>query len=82
MIGSGSFGIVSTATDKQGVKFAVKAIPKRPKTRAATPGYLLKLQNEVDCMRQLGVSLNAVALQDVFEDDTHIYMVCGCCSCC
>ena len=44
----------------------------------SSPKYLLKLQNEVDCMRQLGASLNAVYLQDVFEDDTHMYMVRGC----
>lgn len=62
---------------KNGLKYAVKAIPKKPRSRACTPGYLLKLQNEVDCMRQLGASLNAVFLHDVFEDHTHLYMVMG-----
>jgi calcium-dependent protein kinase len=51
------------------------AIPKTPRNRKSSPKYLLKLQNEVDCMRQLGASLNAVFLQDVFEDDSHVYMV-------
>lgn len=32
---------------------------------------------QVDCMKQIGASLNAVALQDVFEDRTHLYMIMG-----
>lgn len=37
--------------------------------------YLLKLRAEVEVMQQLGVSLNAVHLHDVFEDDVNVHMV-------
>jgi len=36
---------------------------------------LLKLRAEVEVMQQLGVSLNAVHLHDVFEDDVNVHMV-------
>jgi len=35
----------------------------------------LKLRAEVEVMQQLGVSLNAVSLHDVFEDARDIHMV-------
>ena len=63
-IGSGSFGVVSIVVSrKSGQKFAVKAIPKVPRNRKCTSKYLKKIQNEVDCMKQLGASLSAVFLQ-------------------
>lgn len=37
--------------------------------------YLLKLRAEVEVMQQLGVSLNAVNLHGVYEDDTNVHMV-------
>ena len=37
--------------------------------------YLLKLRAEVEVMEQVGVSLNAVHLHDVFEDDINVHMV-------
>eukprot|EP00879_Flechtneria_rotunda_P019176 GHRR01020134.1.p1 GENE.GHRR01020134.1~~GHRR01020134.1.p1 ORF type:complete len:506 (+),score=170.64 GHRR01020134.1:924-2441(+) len=42
---------------------------------AAGCRYLLKLRAEVEVMQQLGVSLNAVHLHDVFEDDINVHMV-------
>lgn len=45
--------------------------PQTPKP----PRYLLKLRAEVEVMQQLGVSLNAVHLQDVYEDDANVHMV-------
>lgn len=60
---------------RNGQTYAVKTIPKVPRSRKCTSKYLKKLQNEVDCMRQLGASLSAVFLQDIFEDDANIYMV-------
>jgi len=49
--------------------------PQVPRNRKCTSKYLKKLQNEVDCMGQLGASLSAVFLQDVFEDDNNVYLV-------
>ena len=49
-----------------GSVFAVKIIPKSPKRGyPCTPRYLLKIRNEVEVMRQLGASLNAVYLKVV-----------------
>lgn len=64
MIGSGSFGTVYAAVQKStGLEFAVKSIPKVPRSFPATPRYLLKLRNEVEVMQQLGASLDAVYLE-------------------
>ena len=41
----------------------------------ATPRYLLKLRTEVEIMQQLGYSLDAVNLKDVFEDDESVHLV-------
>lgn len=38
-----------------------------PKRGLPTPRYLLKLRTEVEIMQQLGYSLDAVNLKDVFE---------------
>ncbi|KAI7836721.1 hypothetical protein COHA_009419 [Chlorella ohadii] len=77
VLGAGSFGVVRECTERRtGRRFAVKSINKVPKNARATPRYLLKIQTEVDAMQQLGGSLDAVFLQDVFEDDvaTHLVM--------
>ena len=76
VLGAGSFGVVREARDRAtGRLYAVKSIPKTPKGNKPTPRYLLKLQTEVDAMGQLGASLDAVFLKDVFEDDVSIHLV-------
>ncbi|KAK9823598.1 hypothetical protein WJX72_004124 [[Myrmecia] bisecta] len=76
VLGAGSFGIVREATEKRtGRKFACKTVPKIPKRGIGTPRYLLKIQTEVDAMEQLGGSLDAVSLQDVYEDDENVHIV-------
>jgi len=76
VLGAGSFGVVRRCTEcATGKKYAVKSIPKMPKNHKCTPRYLLKLQTEVDSMGQLGSSLDAVYLKDVFEDDAAIHLV-------
>ena len=76
VIGAGSFGVVREAVQKStGWRFAVKSVPKQPKRGVPTPRYLLKLRQEVEAMQQLGASLDAVYLQDVFEDDSDVHMV-------
>ncbi|KAK9826177.1 hypothetical protein WJX81_003662 [Elliptochloris bilobata] len=76
VLGAGSFGIVREATElKTRRRYACKTIPKVPKRAGSTPRYLLKLQTEVDAMQQLGPSLDAVYLKDVFEDDENIHLV-------
>ncbi|MEW5305938.1 MAG: hypothetical protein WDW36_008448 [Sanguina aurantia] len=82
VIGAGSFGVVRECVEIEGThrKFAVKTVPKAPKRGVATPRYLLKLRTEVEIMQQLGFSLDAVALMDVFEDDTNVHLVMELCS--
>ena len=46
-----------------GDRYACKTIPKMPKRGKATPRYLLKLQQEVDAMQQIGASFDAVYLR-------------------
>ena len=46
-----------------GRRYACKTIPKMPKRGKATPRYLLKLQQEVDAMQQIGASFDAVYLR-------------------
>lgn len=76
VLGAGSFGVVRAATEKAtGRRYAVKSIPKAPKTGRSTPRYLLKLQTEVDAMGQLGASLDAVHLHDVCEDDSSVHLI-------
>uniref|UniRef100_A0A383WHF3 Non-specific serine/threonine protein kinase n=1 Tax=Tetradesmus obliquus TaxID=3088 RepID=A0A383WHF3_TETOB len=76
VIGAGSFGVVREGIEvSTGRRFAVKTVSKVPKRGAPTPRYLLKLRAEVEVMQQLGVSLNAVHLHDVFEDDVNVHMV-------
>ena len=76
VLGAGSFGVVRECTEKSTKRrYAVKSIPKQPKNGKSTPRYLLKLQTEVDAMDQLGASLDAVYLKDVFEDDVSVHLV-------
>lgn len=76
VLGAGSFGVVRECTEKSSKRrYAVKSIPKQPKNGKSTPRYLLKLQTEVDAMDQLGASLDAVYLKDVFEDDVSVHLV-------
>eukprot|EP01026_Neomeris_dumetosa_P002941 TRINITY_DN10806_c0_g1_i4.p1 TRINITY_DN10806_c0_g1~~TRINITY_DN10806_c0_g1_i4.p1 ORF type:complete len:597 (-),score=64.72 TRINITY_DN10806_c0_g1_i4:571-2361(-) len=76
LLGAGSFGIVREAVDKYtGDKYAVKTVPKIPKKGFSTPRYLLKIRQEVDAMQQLGASLDAVYLSDVYEDNCNVHMV-------
>ncbi|KAG2424379.1 hypothetical protein HXX76_014588 [Chlamydomonas incerta] len=76
VIGAGSFGVVREVVEKNtGKTAAVKTIPKVPKRGLPTPRYLLKLRTEVEIMQQLGYSLDAVNLRDVFEDDDSIHLV-------
>ena len=76
VLGAGSFGVVRHCTERSsGKKYAVKSIPKMPKNHKCTPRYLLKLQTEVDAMGQIGSSLDAVYLKDVFEDDAAVHLV-------
>jgi len=81
VLGAGSFGIVRVAVDREtGRRYACKTVPKIPKQGKPTPRYLLKLQQEVDAMQQLGGSFDAVYLRDVFEDDSNVHMVMELCS--
>ncbi|PNH07597.1 Calcium-dependent protein kinase 14 [Tetrabaena socialis] len=76
VIGAGSFGVVRECVEKTTQRInAVKTIPKVPKRGLPTPRYLLKLRTEVEIMQQLGYSLDAVNLKDVFEDDEAIHLV-------
>ena len=63
-----------------GRKCAVKTVGKVPKRGPPTPRYLLKLRAEVEIMRQLGYSLDAVNLRDVFEDNENIHLVMELCT--
>ena len=73
--------MVRECTDRRSARrFAVKSINKVPKNARATPRYLLKIQTEVDAMQQLGGSLDAVFLQDVFEDDVAVHLVLELCA--
>lgn len=71
VLGAGSFGVVrrATAVDGSGRVAAVKTVAKAPRRGAPTPRHLLKLRSEVDVMRQLGPSLDAVALLDAYEGE-------------
>ena len=81
VLGAGSFGVVRECTERSTRRrYAVKSIPKTPKNGKCTPRYLLKLQTEVDAMDQLGASLDAVYLKDVFEDDVAVHLVMELCA--
>lgn len=77
VIGTGSYGVVRKCIEKStGAIFAVKTVPKQPKRgNPCTPRYLLKLRNEIEVMRQLGASLNAVYFKEAFEDDLNVHLI-------
>eukprot|EP00192_Tetraselmis_astigmatica_P010728 CAMPEP_0117698574 /NCGR_PEP_ID=MMETSP0804-20121206/29828_1 /TAXON_ID=1074897 /ORGANISM="Tetraselmis astigmatica, Strain CCMP880" /LENGTH=355 /DNA_ID=CAMNT_0005512887 /DNA_START=129 /DNA_END=1196 /DNA_ORIENTATION=+ len=81
-IGRGSFGVVHKVVSKEtSATYACKSIPKVPKKkRAANPHTLLKIRCEIDCMTRLGASLDAVFLQGVYEDPTHVQVVMELCT--
>eukprot|EP00192_Tetraselmis_astigmatica_P024585 CAMPEP_0117687858 /NCGR_PEP_ID=MMETSP0804-20121206/23414_1 /TAXON_ID=1074897 /ORGANISM="Tetraselmis astigmatica, Strain CCMP880" /LENGTH=545 /DNA_ID=CAMNT_0005500059 /DNA_START=334 /DNA_END=1971 /DNA_ORIENTATION=- len=81
-LGTGSFGVVTRVQCRDtGVEYACKSISKVQRGKSTTtPRYLLKIQNEVECMHQLGASLDAVALVDVFEDSEYIHLIMELCT--
>jgi len=82
MLGSGSYGVVCKGLDRRTLReYAIKSIPKLPKHGGnTTPKYLSKIQTEVECMMQLGTSLNAVFLKDVYEDNQFVHLVMELCT--
>ena len=64
-LGTGSFGIVTKVVSAtSGREYACKSISKVQRgKKVTTPRYLNKIQNEVQCMYQLGHSLDAVGLK-------------------
>jgi len=91
LLGAGSYGVVREAVCRAtGEAVAVKSIPKIPKrvplalrklgySRATTPRYLGKIQNEVDVLDTLNGSLNVVGMHGAFEDDAQVHMVMDVC---
>ena len=91
VLGAGSYGVVREAVcHVTGEAVAVKSIPKVPKriplalrrqgySRATTPAYLKKIQNEVDVLDTLNGSLNVVAMHGVFEDNAQVHLVMDVC---
>ena len=84
-IGAGSYGIVRKVI-KRGTDetFALKTLRKAPWARVpssltAVEYYHSKLRNELECMRQLGASLNVVYLYDAFEDDDAVHLLMDLC---
>jgi len=85
-LGSGSFGTVFSATDKEtGEPVAVKILPKdssgsgtrarRGSGRAGRDIILNKVKKELDVLQRLQLSGNAVELIGTFEDRTCVYIV-------
>ena len=65
-------------------RFACKRIPKQRPASSVLDGPISKVQSdryrnsvylEVDALRRLRGSLNVVHLEDVFEDDTYVYLI-------
>jgi serine/threonine protein kinase len=70
-IGKGQFGQVKRAIHKADNKpYAVKIIKKRK----ISPSELSMLRNEIEVLK-ICQHPNIVALQDVFEDIKHVYVV-------
>jgi len=79
-LGAGSFGVVSLVREKEtGVEFAAKRVPKHCRRGPTTARYLRKLRTEVDVMRQMGTSLNAVFLHDTYEENDHVTLIMEAC---
>ncbi|WIA19516.1 hypothetical protein OEZ85_004126 [Tetradesmus obliquus] len=76
MIGSGSFGVVHVATHlRSGRKYAVKSVPKQFFGQHLDPGFVARVQHEVDVSRHMGQSLNVVHLVEAYEDDVCVDLV-------
>eukprot|EP00775_Hariotina_reticulata_P011602 gene11602-11746_t len=76
IIGHGAFARVQICTHQQsGVQFAVKAVQKNDDLKQRE-GII----KEIAIMRMLQDHPNVVRLQDVFEDDSHFYLVMELCS--
>jgi calcium-dependent protein kinase len=84
-IGAGSYGIVRKVIKRStGEAFALKTLRKAPwaqvpSSLTAVEYYHSKLRNELECMRQLGASLNVVYLYDAFEDDDAVHLLMDLC---
>ena len=84
-IGAGSYGIVRKVIQRStGEAFALKTLrkapwPQVPSKLTAVEYYHSKLRNELECMRQLGASLNVVYLYDAFEDDDAVHLLMDLC---
>ena len=84
-MGAGSYGIVRKVIQRStGEAFALKTLRKAPWTQVpskvtAVEYYHSKLRNELECMRQLGASLNVVYLYDAFEDDDAVHLLMDLC---
>lgn len=83
-IGSGSFGTVYAATDKEsGESVAVKVLPKdgaagrrtRGSGRAGRGIVLGKVKKELDVLQRLQASGNAIELLGTYEDRSCVYIV-------
>jgi len=80
VVGAGSFGVVRECVEiNSGKRYAIKSISKKPKRGPCTPRYLLKIRAEVEIMQQLGFSLDAVNLREVFEDERAVHLVMDLC---
>jgi calcium-dependent protein kinase len=86
VVGAGSFGVVREAVKlSTGERVAVKTVSKmlkripkhlrRQGDRGTISKHLNKLQLEVDAMKCLRGSLNAVSLYDLYEGDEEVHLV-------
>lgn len=79
-LGKGGNGVVRVVEERAtGQEWALKSIPKvltDPKlSDTKKKGHAEAVRREVEVLRRLRGCLNVAALEDVFEDDTHVHMV-------
>ncbi|PSC73235.1 Pkinase-domain-containing [Micractinium conductrix] len=79
-LGRGGNGVVRVVEElATGAEFALKSIPKQltdPKlSEGKKKGHVEALKREVEVLRRLRGCLNVAALEEVYEDDTHVHMV-------
>ncbi|KAI7841033.1 hypothetical protein COHA_005261 [Chlorella ohadii] len=79
-LGRGGNGVVRVVEElATGTEWALKSIPKvlvDPKlSETKRAGHAEAIKREVDVLRRLRGCLNVAALEDVYEDDTHVHMV-------
>jgi len=77
ILGQGTFASVHLARHHEtGKNFAVKVMPKVPRSASISPTRGLKMmKSELQCMRTMGRRLNAVGLHGAYEDNTDVYLV-------